>query len=73
MSEIVLEDISKQLEDILLRLSYIEGKLGDKKAAGRPSKKALVEKYQEKHPLETKASCAKATGISRKTVRKYWK
>ena len=40
---------------------------------GRPDKQQLIEQWQLLHPDGTKAQCIKETGISKKTVYKWWK
>ncbi len=39
---------------------------------GRPSLKDVVFKYLEQHPTDTKAEVARATGLERHTVYKYY-
>lgn len=39
---------------------------------GRPSKEKDVIIWRMQHPLGTKAECIRETGISKKTVYKYW-
>ena len=39
---------------------------------GRPSKEKDIITWRIQHPLGTKAECIKETGISKKTVYKYW-
>lgn len=47
-------------------------KMGEPMELGRPSKEAEVKKWQKQNPQGTKAECIKQTGISKKTVYKYW-
>ena len=39
---------------------------------GRPDKRAEVETWQREHPEAQRIDCARALGISRNTVAKYW-
>ena len=45
----------------------------DRALQGRPDKQQLIEQWQLLHPEGTKAQCIKETGISKKTVYKWWK
>lgn len=40
---------------------------------GRPTKEKEIEEWQQQNPNGTKAACIKETGISKKTVYKYWR
>lgn len=42
------------------------------KREGRPTKEKEVKEWREANPAGTKAQCIKDTGISKKTVYKYW-
>ena len=39
---------------------------------GRPSKKAIVRQWREKHPEGIKADCIRDTGLTRPTVSRWW-
>lgn len=39
---------------------------------GRPTKEIEVQQWRYEHPTGSKADCIRDTGISRKTVKKYW-
>lgn len=39
---------------------------------GRPSKKEVVTAWRKEHPSGTKAACIRETGLSKKTVYKWW-
>lgn len=39
---------------------------------GRPNKKKIVKKWRLEHPDGTKYQCAKDTGLSKNTVKKWW-
>lgn len=45
----------------------------DRALQGRPDKQQLIEQWQLLHPDGTKAQCIRETGISKKTVYKWWK
>jgi hypothetical protein len=47
-------------------------KYRDKSLQGRPTKEKEVRKWREANPAGTKAECIRATGLSKKTVYKYW-
>lgn len=47
-------------------------KYSDKPLQGRPSKEEEVIQWRQQHPSGSKAACIKETGISKKTVYKYW-
>ena len=72
MEEQLLLLISRQLEEIhvMLTRQQEEGKIP--KRLGRPTKEHIVFRYREKYPNGKKMECVKATGISIKTVSKYW-
>lgn len=63
----------KQADHIKL-MNYIREELnGNKDWHGRKSKKDDVEIWQANHPDGCKADCIRDTGLSKKTVYKYWK
>jgi hypothetical protein len=70
MQEEVLMNISKQLETLIDMLSKEAGR-GTVKV-GRPSKKHIVVKFRNTYPTYTKSRCIQITGLSSKTVSKYW-
>lgn len=43
-----------------------------RKGNGRPTAKQVVMEWQESHPDGTKAACIRDTGLSKKTVYKWW-
>lgn len=45
---------------------------GEIKQEGRPTKAVIVKEWQRAHPDGIKAECIKDTGLSKKTVYKYW-
>ena len=55
-------------------MNYIREELnGNKNWHGRKSKQHEVEIWQAANPTGTKAECIKDTGLSKKTVYKYWR
>lgn len=40
--------------------------------SGRPTKESIIIEWRQLHPAGSKAECIKETGISKKTVYKYW-
>ena len=70
MHEQMLMLISKQLEEItrMLTKQYKEP-WGQ---TGRPTKEHDVLRYRESYPTARKMECVRATGLSIKTVSKYW-
>jgi len=73
MNEQLLVLISKQLEEINAMLTKQEQRQGQSQGKmGRPSKEHIVVRYRKSHPNGKKMECAKLTGISIKTVSKYW-
>ena len=70
MQEQMLMLISKQLEEItrMLEKQY-QGSWGQ---IGRPTKEHDVLRYRENYPTAGKMECVRATGLSIKTVSKYW-
>lgn len=69
MNEQLLMLISKQLEEISAMLIKQQVKGGK---MGRPSKEHIVVRYRKNYPEGRKTDCARITGISIKTVSKYW-
>jgi len=70
MQEELLMLISKQLEEVI-------GMIGNQRKerwgkVGRPTKEHIVKKYRKTHPNSWKMQCVRATGLSIKTVSKYW-
>ena len=51
----------------------VMNKEAGKHLQGRPRKQQIIEEWQLLHPEGTKAECIKETGISKKTVYKWWK
>ena len=70
MQEEMLMNISKQLETLIEMLSKEEKKEPAK--VGRPNKKHIVVKFRKMYPTYSKSQCMKMTGLSSKTVKKYW-
>ena len=71
MQEQMLLFITKQLEEIVRLLEKQENK-GTAGKIGRPTKEHVVLRYRENYPVARKTECTKATGLSIKTVSKYW-
>ena len=55
----------------LQNINYPEGEWRNKN--GRPKKDTVVENWRKLNPNGRKCDCARATGLSRQTVYKYWK
>ena len=70
MDEQMLVNISKQLDTLITMLT----EEGHKKKAkiGRPKKEHIVLRFRERYPEFSKSQCVKITGLSIKTVSKYW-
>jgi len=71
MQEQMLLLIAKQLEEIM----KILGKQKNKESVGkmgRPTKEHVVLRYRANYPVSKKMECKRATGLSIKTVSKYW-
>lgn len=47
-------------------------KMNEPMNIGRPTKEGLIRQWQQANPEGKKADCIKETGISKKTVYKYW-
>ena len=71
MQEQMLLFIAKQLEEIMKILEKQENKASVGKV-GRPTKEHVVLRYRENSPTGTRTDCTRATGLSIKTVSKYW-
>lgn len=62
----------KQAEHIKL-MNYVRDEInGNKNWQGRPSAAATVENYRRDNPDSRKADCIRDTGLSKKTVYKWW-
>jgi len=75
MNEQLLLLISKQLEEInaiLVRQEQRNTKKNAQGKMGRPTKEHIVLKYRGMYPNNRKMQCTRATGLSIKTVSKYW-
>jgi len=70
MEEQMLIMISKQLEELTTLLG--KQKKSSQGKLGRPTKEHIVIRYRENYPKAKKMACARATGLSIKTVSKYW-
>jgi len=70
MEEQMLVMISKQLEELTTLLKQQEGRSQGK--TGRPTKEHIVIRYRTNYPYARKMECVRATGLSIKTVSKYW-
>ena len=70
MEEQLLINISKQLERLIDMHTELPRKQQSK--IGRPSKEHVVTKFRESYPNFTKAQCVEVTGLTIKTVSKYW-
>lgn len=70
MQEQILKLISKQLDEVISMLSSHKKENWGK--VGRPTKEHIVRKYRQKHPDSWKMQCVRITGLSIKTVSKYW-
>lgn len=70
MEEQMLVMISKQLEELTTLIKQRESRPRSK--TGRPTKEHVVIRYRESYPRAKKMECVRATGLSIKTVSKYW-
>ena len=70
MEEQILMRISQQLEALTMLLEAGEKKPWGK--MGRPTKEHIVIRYRMGYPQGKKMECVRATGLSIKTVSKYW-
>ena len=66
----------KQAEHIKL-MNFVRDELNGNKdwrnKEGRPTAEQIVREWQESHPAGKKADCIRETGLSKKTVYKWWK
>ena len=64
----------KQKEHIqyMNAIRNVKFELGECTLGGRPSKKEIVEFWQQSNPGGTKYRCQKDTGLSKNTVSKWW-
>lgn len=70
MQEQILMRISNQLEEIARMVGAQRKEHWGK--VGRPTKEHIVRKYRKKYPDSWKMQCVRTTGLSIKTVSKYW-
>jgi len=70
MQEQILRLISKQLEEVISLIGTHKKEHWGK--VGRPTKEHIVRKYRQKYPDSWKMQCVRTTGLSIKTVSKYW-
>jgi hypothetical protein len=71
MDEQIWMDISRQL-DTLINMLTEEKRSKKKMKTGRPSKEHIVVRFRNRYPDVTKTQCVRMTGLSIKTVSKYW-
>lgn len=62
----------KEHLEIARAIRNINQKKNPSAKVGRKPKKDIVRKWQAEHPNGTKAACARETGITEKTVYKWW-
>lgn len=55
---------------VVQQLDYPNGSW--REGNGRPTKKTIVQDWREKNPSGTKYQCAKETGLSKNTIKKWW-
>ena len=55
---------------VVQQLDYPNGSW--REGNGRPTKKTIVQKWRENNPSGTKYQCAKETGLSKNTIKKWW-
>ena len=70
MDEQLLLQISKQLEELTAMIAKQQKQPWGK--PGRPTKEQDVFRYRENFSESGKMQCVRATGLSIKTVSKYW-
>jgi hypothetical protein len=70
MDEQLLLQISKQLEELTVLLAKQQKRPWGK--PGRPTKEQEVLRYRENFSESGKMQCVRVTGMSIKTVSKYW-
>ena len=68
--EELLREISEQLDEVMSMLAKQEPREVHK--IGRPTKEHIVMRYRKNNPDASKTSCVRETGLSIKTVSKYW-
>ena len=71
MEEKMLVMISKQLSELIALIKKQTKQQGQK--VGRPTKEHVVAQYRANYPDKRKVDCVQETGLSFKTVNKYWK
>ena len=67
-----LKYISNLLEEINRNLSMHNNKNKKREQMGRPTKEHIVKRYRKTYPEGRKMQCSRTTGLSIKTVTKYW-
>jgi len=72
MQEKLLMQICHQIEEISTMVVKRQKQQKSTGKKGRPSKEHIVKQYRKKYPKGRKMECAKKTGLSIKTVSKYW-
>ena len=70
MKDEMLQYISRQLTVAISMLEKQQREPTNK--IGRPTKEHIVIGYRESYPEASRRGCARATGLSIKTVSKYW-
>ena len=53
-------------------IGKLKYEMGESSLGGRPSKKEIIELWQQSNPGGTKYRCQKDTGLSKNTVSKWW-
>ena len=71
MDDDMLVLILKKLDYLMTMLADEKNRKGPKKM-GRPTKGHIVREYRKFCPNATKTQCVRATGVTIKTVSKYW-
>ena len=74
MEEKMLLKLSEQLDAIMAMLEkeYPRSKKKTKGKMGRPTKGHIVLRFRKHSPEDSKLECVRQTGLSIKTVSKYW-
>ena len=74
MDEKMLQKLSEQLDMIMEMLERTQPRKERKRPVkmGRPSKKYIVVRFRKQYPDDAKMDCVRETGVSIKTVSKYW-
>jgi len=63
----------KQHLELARGIREVKGRMGeDVSGGGRPSVAAVVREYRQQHPDARKSECIRDTGLSKKTVYKWW-